>query len=43
VGRLRFVILGLVLGVLIAVVAGSDGCGSKHKQHAARPVVAAHA
>jgi len=34
VGKVRFVILGLVLGVVIAVIFGSQGCGNKHTQHA---------
>jgi len=34
VGKIRFVILGLVLGVVIAVVFASQGCGSKHTRHA---------
>ena len=34
--RLRMVILGLVLGVVVAVIFASQGCGpSHHKRHGA--------
>jgi hypothetical protein len=34
VGKVRFVILGLVLGIVIAVVFGSQGCGNRDTRHA---------
>jgi peptidoglycan/xylan/chitin deacetylase (PgdA/CDA1 family) len=46
--RLRFVFAGLLLGVLIAIVVASKGCGDSHHAHASAPkprsvVIAPHA